>query len=420
MSTRINGLILHILIILVLLFSFLRVFLSLKPNSFTDFYCHFDFTLAVLRNLDPYCLENMVLRKWDDLLIIFPGITFFYFPLIFFGTYVSKFIDLGINFSLSAYVFYLFFAKTAILGEINFRRPTLNMLFFVLLGAIYLNSSPIMMTFRHGQITVFCTFFLLLTIFSKNKLCQVIFFGLTAGYKYSMLTLFAPAFFLKKNYLVSILAFIIFLMIAIFPLYLGNDIIFIYKRYFEVLREDLHSGFNNYATSGYNMLQFEFFRCNYINTIGKIVILLTAAYIMFRERKTTTLGLNYLFTLSCLTMLISYHRLYDLSLVVLLLYGFVALLLSTRQWIKAGLAVAFSLYFIVPFSLICSISEALAEIPGIGEIVYISKYYKIDVFPFSAVMFLLLTVYSLYLYFFNKFDITLTPGKSENYDKKNR
>lgn len=404
--------------VLILTISVLRLVLSLKPHSFTDFYCHFDFTVAVWKNLDPYNLDNLILRKWDDLLIIFPGISFFYFPFLGLGTHLGKFVDLGLNIVMCCFVFFYFLKNTGLLDGISFRQPTLNTFGVILLGAVYLNSSPMMMTFRHGQITLFCTLFMLLTLFTKNKFGKIIFFGLAAGYKYSMLTLFAPAFFLKKNYLVSILAFVLFLLIAIFPLYLGNDIIHLYQRYFEVLQEDIQHGFNNYAKSGYNMLQIEFFRCNYINHAGKLATLLLVIYIMFRERKTTTFGMNYLFVLSCLTMLLSYHRLYDLSFVLLILHAYVFLLLRTRQWFKLVIASAFIGYFMLPFSAIIDFSIELSKIPGIEDFVYISKYYKVQVFPLSAVMFLFLSVYSVYLYFSNKDDVILNYGE-ENVEKNN-
>lgn len=404
--------------VIILAMSVLRLVLSLKLNSFTDFFCHFDFTVAVWKNLDPYNLDNLILRKWDDLLIIFPGITFFYFPFLGLGPNLGKFVDLGLNIVMCCFVFFYFLKNTGLLNGISFRQPTLNTFGVILLGAVYLNSSPMMMTFRHGQITLFCTMFMLLTLFTKNKFGKIIFFGLAAGYKYSMLTLFAPAFFLKKNYLVSILAFILFLLIAIFPLYLGNDIIHLYQRYFEVLQEDIQHGFNNYAKSGYNMLQIEFFRCNYINLAGKLATLLTVIYIMFKERKTTTFGMNYLFVLSCLTMLLSYHRLYDLSSVLLILHAYVFLLLRTRQWFKLVIASAFIGYFMLPFSTIIDFSIELSKIPNIGDFICISKYYKVQVFPLSAVMFLLLSAYSIYLYFSNKDDVILNYGE-ENVKKNN-
>jgi hypothetical protein len=166
------------------------------------------------------------------------------------------------------------------------------------------------------------------------------------------------------------------------------------------------------------MLQIEFFRCNYINHAGKLATLLLVIYIMFRERKTTTFGMNYLFVLSCLTMLLSYHRLYDLSFVLLILHAYVFLLLRTRQWFKLVIASAFIGYFMLPFSAIIDFSIELSKIPGIEDFVYISKYYKVQVFPLSAVMFLFLSVYSVYLYFSNKDDVILNYGE-ENVEKNN-
>ncbi len=276
-----------------------------------------------------------------------------------------------------------------------------------MLGFLFLNSSPVIMTTRHGQITMFFSIFLLLTIYAKHRWSRTLFFGIAAGMKYSMITIFAPALFLKRYYLTCILAFGIFMFIAISPAFLGNSLIQIYSRYLEVLQSDISSGFNNYAVSGYNMLQLEFFKISGLNSAAKLLCLLLALYIIFRDRRNNSFGMNFLFAIMCLSMLLCYHRLYDIPVIMLCLFANLYLFILKKDFKNVIISLIFAGFFIAPLSAIIVVAERIGTIPYISKVFIMCQYYQdvLPVFPLTAIVFLLLTGYALYLYFRRKEDI---------------
>jgi hypothetical protein len=417
---------------MLLLITLVRTFVSLKYGNLGDFYGHLDFAHAVKDRLDPYIMSNLTYThsKWKYPLIIFPGIVFFYLPLLMLSTFSGKImswalrmsdengllmfnlftgriIDVSLNFVAPLVLFYLFFNRAGLLAWRNFKHPDNKTFLLTVLGFLFLNSSPVIMTTRHGQITMFFSIFLLLTIYAKHRWSRTLFFGIAAGMKYSMITIFAPALFLKRYYLTCILAFGIFMFIAISPAFLGNSLIQIYSRYLEVLQSDISSGFNNYAVSGYNMLQLEFFKISGLNSAAKLLCLLLALYIIFRDRRNNSFGMNFLFAIMCLSMLLCYHRLYDIPVIMLCLFANLYLFILKKDLKNVIISLIFAGFFIAPLSAIIVVAERIGTIPYISKIFIMCQYYQdvLPVFPLTAIVFLLLTGYALYLYFRRKEDI---------------
>lgn len=421
-----------------LLITILRILVSLKYGNLGDFYGHLDFVHAVRDRVDPYIMENLTYThsKWKYPLIIFPGIVFFYLPLLMlsvfsgkimswalhmndesgllmFNLFAGRIIDVSLNLIAPFVLFYLFFNKAGLLEWRNFKRPDNKTFLLSLLGFLFLNSSPVIMTTRHGQITMFFSIFLLLTIYAKHRWSRTLFFGIAAGMKYSMITIFAPALFLKRHYLTCILAFGIFMFIAVSPAFFGNSLVQIYGRYLEVLQGDISSGFNNYAASGYNMLQLEFFKISGLNSAAKLLCLLAALYIIFRDRRSNSFGMNFLFVIMCLSMLLCYHRLYDIPLIMLCLIANLYLFIVKKDFKNIIISLFFVGFFIAPLSAIIAVAERVGTIPCMSKIFIMCQYYQdvLPVFPLTAIVFLLLTGYALYLYFRRPEDIVFVLSK---------
>jgi hypothetical protein len=415
-----------------LLFTLGRTLVSLKYGNLGDFYGHLDFAHAVKDRLDPYVMSNLTYThsKWKYPLIIFPGIVLFYLPLLMlsvfsgkimswalrmsdengvlmFNLFTGRIIDVSLNFIAPLVLFYLFFNRAGLLKLHDFKRPDNKTLLLTLLGFLFMNSSPVIMTTRHGQITMFFSIFLLLTIYARHRWSRTLFFGIAAGMKYSMITIFGPALFLKKHYLTCILAFGIFALIAMSPAIFGNNLIQMYSRYLEVLQSDISGGFNNYAVSGYNMLQLEFFKLDMLNSIAKLSALLLALYIIFRDRKNNSFGMNFLFAVMCLSMLLCYHRLYDISVIMLCLIANLYLFILKKDLRNVIITLIFAGFFLAPLSAIIKVAERIGTIPGVSKIFIMCQYYQdiLPVFPLTAIVFLLLTGYSVYLYFSRHEDI---------------
>lgn len=402
LNTPINKTFFYIGLILMFSISVSRIALSFLNNTILgDFYCHLDFTHAVSQRLDPYDLKNLCFstKKWDDALIIFPGIFFFYQPFLLLTLQTGKVLNVTLNFLTSCGLFFLFFKNAGLFKEISFKRPDVRTFLVFFLGFMFINSSPVMMTTRHGQVTMFFTAFLLLTLYAKHHWSRVLFFGLAAGIKYSMITIFAPALFLKKYYLTCILACGVFLFIAAFPVFWGNNPITIYSRYLDVLRGDLGGGFNTYAISGYNMLHLEFFKYNGLNIMLKAICGLLALYIIFKDRNKDSFGMNFLFVIMCLSMLLSYHRLYDTPLIMLCLLANFYLFILNKEWKNILISAVFIAFSMVPFSVVMNLAQMIADVPYVADIFIVSRYFKITVFPLPAIIFLLLSTYAAFIYF---------------------
>jgi len=407
LNTAVNRKVFYVLLFCLLALTISRIIITHKDNPLIDFVCHFDSSAAICNNLNPYDSKNLKHFEWDCPPIVFPGTFLFFTPLLPFDLELAKIIHLSLNIIAACCLVYLFFRKARMLNDFDYRKPDVKALLILFMAFIFLNSTPAIMSFRLGQNTIFLTLFLVLCLFCKNKWGSIILFSISAVSKYTMLTLLAPALFLKKNYLFCIVSFMVFMLFAISPVICGHNIITLYHNYAELVQKYISTGFNTYAESGYSMLNIGYFKLNIINILGKLFFGLLAVYIIFRDRRQNSFGMNFLLSIMCITMLLSYHRLHDIHLIILLLLAEFYFFLINNDKINMLISAAFIIFFAAPFSLVLSVSHLIAKLPHVGDVFYTCNYYlqNRDVFPLSAVVFLFLTIYSLYLYFFKKEDV---------------
>ena len=350
-----------------------------------------------------------------------PIIFLFFTPFIPMNIDMAKIIHLSLNIIAACGLAWLFFKKARMLDNFDYRKPNVKALLILSMTFIFLNSTPVIMTFRHGQNTIFITLFLVLCLFCRSQWAKVILFSLVAVIKYTMLPLLAPALFLKKNYLFCIVSFLVFLLFTISPVFCGHNIITLYSRYADLILQYVsNGGFNTYVESGYSMLNISFFKLNIINVLGKSLFGLLAVYIIFRDRRQNSFGMNFLLVIMCVTMLVSYHRLHDIPLIMLIILAEFYFFMLKKDKINMLISAIFILFFAVPFTLIIKISHLLCRLPNIGNFIQTGPSdTNIEVFPLSAAIFLLLTVYSLCLYFFKQEDVVFELNESKP-DGENR
>ena len=417
LDTVVNRFFFYMLLFCMFALSLFRIIIPFKDNPLIDFVCYIDTATAICRNLDPYDLRNLRLIDWDCASIgLFPGSFLFFTPFIPMNIDMAKIIHLSLNIIAACGLAWLFFKKARMLDNFDYRKPNVKALLILSMTFIFLNSTPVIMTFRHGQNTIFITLFLVLCLFCRSQWAKVILFSLVAVIKYTMLPLLAPALFLKKNYLFCIVSFLVFLLFTISPVFCGHNIITLYSRYADLILQYVsNGGFNTYVESGYSMLNISFFKLNIINVLGKLFFGLLAAYIIFRERRQNSFGMNFLLVIMCITMLLSYHRLHDIPLIMLIILAEFYFSMLKKDKINMLISAVFIIFFTVPFSLIISLSHLMTKLPHSGDFIQIGHYYlkHMDVFPLSAIVFLLLTIYSLYLYFFKKEDIIFELNESK-------
>ena len=407
LNTVINRKVFYMLLFCLLALTIFRIAITRKDNPMIDFVCHFDSAAAICQNLNPFNSKNLKNFGWDCPPIVFPGTFLFFAPFLSLNLELAKIIHLSLNIIAACCLVYLFFKKARMLDDFDYRRPDIKALLIMFMAFLFLNSTPVMMSFRLGQNTLFLSLFLVLCLYCKNKWARVILFSISAVSKYTMLTFLAPALFLKKYYLFCIVSFMVFVLFAISPVICGHNIITLYHNYAELVQQYVSTGFNTYAESGYSMLNIGYFKLNIINILGKLLFGLLAVYIIFRDRWQNSFGMNFLLSIMCITMLLSYHRLHDIHLIMLLLLAEFYFFLINRDKVNMLISAAFIIFFAVPFSLVLNFSHMITKLPHVGDIFYTCNYYlqNRDVFPLSAVVFLFLTIYSLYLYFYKREEV---------------
>jgi hypothetical protein len=393
-------------IFLLLAFCVGRMIHAYVNNIGIDFTLFYSCTYAAMRGQDFFDVKNLVFYEWEESLMVLPGLLIFYIPYMLLGVHDARLLYFLLSLTASIFVYVWAFKLTGLLKKVDFRNPNLNTLLFFASGFIFLNSSPQLMCQRNGQVGIWVLFLVLWFFTTGNKYLKSILFGLAAVFKYSMITFFAPLLFFKKQYFICFAAFAVFLLVCMWPALAGYNLIDLYVRYAEVIQNTISGGCNSYSLAGHDMLQFGYFRIDLINLLGKVLFGGIMLFIFWRERDKEGVGLNLLLLTFCFTMLVSYHRLYDNIIVVLLLLVKTNFLILRKDWLNAGICGAFLGFYLVPVSWVFRIANYLGS-TGLSKIFHVSPFEQFPtVLPVIAWSQTVLGLYLLYLYFKTDDDYT--------------
>ena len=378
----------------------LRIITSFRNNLIIDFVCYVDCTMALLKGLDCYEINNLVLHEWDGPLIIYPGMTLYFIPWTFMSIKISSLIYYILT-AIGATASCVFIFKiTGLLQRIKFKDPDKYTCLFFFSIFLFINSSPVIMCLRHGQSPTWIILGFLLFFYFDNPYAKTLTLGLVALMKYSMITVLAPLLFAKRYYFICIIAFVIFIILSLYLVFCGFDPFQYYIHYVQVLMDSLDNGYNSFAVSGYNMLQIDFFRLDYLNAICKLLLVALTLYILFIERKRDGVGLNLLLLIFCISMLVSYHRLYDAGIIVLLLLVKINFLLRKRDWINIAVCSGFCLFYVAPLDVVFQISDHFGSYPMLSKIFHTCSFKKqySHLLPLPSWSIIALAGYAFYLY----------------------
>ena len=402
---------------------FLAVFLAgrmlyvYEENRDVDFILFFSDAYAAMRGWDFFDVNNLIFYEWDEPMMVLPGLILFYVPYTLLDIHTARVLYYVLSLGASVFVYVWLFRLTGLLGKVDFRKPNLNALMFFLGGFIFLNSSPQVMCQRNGQVGIWVLLLLLLffTVSPEKRLVRTILFGLAAVFKYSMITFFAPLLFIKKQYFICIAAFLVFLLVCVWPALAGYNVVDLYIRYAEVICNTLDGGYNSFKLAGHDLLQFDFFRISFLNLLGKLFFGVTMLFIFWKERKKGGIGLNLLAVVFCFTMLVSYHRLYDNIIIVLLLLVKTNFLVLKKNWRNASFCGGFLTFYLLPVSWVFTFAGWLGEmLPGLGALFYLPVYAQYGpVVPVIAWSQVLLGLFVLYLYLKTEEDYIFKLGKND-------
>ncbi|MDD5727482.1 MAG: hypothetical protein PHV59_02860 [Victivallales bacterium] len=382
------------------LVSGIRMYKAFTGNIGIDFTLFFSCAHAAVRGQDFFDVHNLVFYHWEESLMVLPGLLLFFIPYLLFDIHFARLIYFLLGWGVAGFAYVRLFVIVGLLRKVNFRRPGKEALLFFGGAFLFLNSSPLLMCQRNGQMTVWVLLLLVLFFSVRNRYWRAVFFGLAAVCKYSMLTFFAPLLLIKKQYLICFAAFAVFLLPGLWPALAGHNLFTLYARYAEVIMNTLNGGCNSFPLAGHDLLQFGFFRAEAVNLAGKLFFLLAMLLIFKKEYGRPGIGLNLLLLVFCLTMLVSYHRLYDNVIVVLLLIIKTNFLINRKSRCRALVCGLFLAYYLVPVSWIFTIANYLGtNISWLQKEFFISPYSQYaQVLPLIAFSQTALGLWALYLY----------------------
>lgn len=377
-----------------------RMYESFVGDNGIDFTLFFSCAYAAVRSQDFFDVHNLIFYEWEESLMVLPGLLLFFIPFLLFNIHTARLIYflLGLGSVLFCYVW--MFKLTGLLKKVDLRSPNLNTLMFWGGFFLFLNSYPQLMCLRNGQTTIWVMLLLVLFFSTDNRYWRTVFFGLAAVFKYSMLTFFAPLLLVKKQYFICFAAFAIFTTVCMWPALAGYNLVELYGRYAKVILNTLDNGCNSFPLAGHDLLQVGYFRFPAVNLAGKLFFTLAMLLFFWKERKTEGIGLNLLMLVFCLTALVSYHRLYDNVILVLLLIVKTNFLVFRKDWKNSVICSAFLAYYLIPVSWIFEIADIIgSNVLWLHNVFYLSPYAQYSqVLPVIAFSQTVLGLYLLYLY----------------------
>ena len=181
-------------------------------------------------------------------------------------------------------------------------------------------SNPFLHTLHIGQNNCFAALFLFVALLFPNhdRYLNIFFLGMAAAVKYSIMTLLVPVLIFQKRLKMSILGFIFFMtMMLSVGLWLNGPILS-FIDYLKLVSFDVKHGANSYENNAYEYICLGFFKIQIINTILKILIVLSYCWILCKKIINNKVN-NSIFhftaieccLFSSMTLCISYHRLHD-------------------------------------------------------------------------------------------------------------
>ncbi|MFC1478049.1 glycosyltransferase family 87 protein [Candidatus Margulisiibacteriota bacterium] len=370
-----------------------------------DYFAYYDQTQLIVEGQNPYDPSNLRLLDLEKAPIVFPGYVAVFLPHLLFNVHITKYLFLIFNLLAGPLVLILLLRRTNLFEKINLADPNAGTVLLIASFYLYLNSSPYIFTLLNGQSTFLIAVCFMLMLFAKSFPVQSAAFAVSAVLKYSLLPFYGLILLFKRKYVFCLVSFTLFALCALSPALFGHDLKELYTAYYaNVISWCTGDGYNTFPVYGYAQLQAEFFKSGILNILIKLLVLTTAIWAVYRERQSRRLGLKLLLLIGCATMVISYHRIYDLVLVIPLMLVFWLSFYKQKQFAHFSITGIFLLWLLLPRHLVLKLGNAIGSLFQNNSVIHLPQYVGelnnlTHIFPIYAVMMLLLTFYSAYLYF---------------------
>jgi hypothetical protein len=367
----------------------------LEP-TFVDYTCFVDATQAILRGQDPFALENLRHARWNVAPLVYPGLTLFFLPFALIDLNPGKYLYTLFNAAAGLAYYFVLVRRSGLCARFSLRAPDRRTAAASLGACLYVNSIFFVQSLHVGQVAMFGAMLMAFSLPSTQPFLRTMALAASAALKYSNVPLWALLYAVKGRFRFCVASFLLFLAISALPAIFGHDLIGLYGAYLKNLRAwTSPGGGNTFAVSGYTMLTLDFLESDALTLIGKGALLLAFVWILWRERQRRMgdYDLHVLFFASCLTLGLAYHRTYDGALAYPFLLLEAACLFRARDWPHAAIAGTFIAVFSLPGRVFIAIATQLGAAIGQNGFVVIPD----GIFPLSAVLMFLVTVFALYL-----------------------
>ena len=363
-------------------------------------------------------------ESWGAIIpIVYPGqMLFFVIPGYLWGR-VIQFVYLALNIGIVFFLFALTLVKACGYQVRDLWTPGRKQFFYALCCFFCLMCCGTKDVLKWGQISIVLAlcFYLIFWIGDRGYFwLRTVLFSFIAVAKYSLLPVAAPLLFFKGHWKLCIAAFSVFVFLSISPFFFGNDLAELYSEYLKAVAITVQpGGINHYSSHPVGMCHLDLFKSPVIVYCLKALIIGVVLWLFWREHKKDYVSDTLFLLAFSLTMLVTYHRIYD----IILVYPLFAIRLfdfaRTKQWSLFGITFLFPLFLCLPRLVTYDLLGSwIGRIPKLGAVVYLyeNRIYG-PVFPVMSLFSVALALWSLYLYLHVKdpyrFELPVPKKKQE-------
>ncbi len=376
----------------------LRLAIAYRTAIFVDARFFVETANWVRQGISPYKPE-VFLTKFGCAPIQPPSMSLLAMPLCIF----SKTIQNYVFFCLGVISFFVFVIMVFHYYGYNFKdyiKPRWNNLPINIIFTCVCISSPFLVMLRAGQTSSMAAFFLFVTLLypKQDTGGNILWLGLSAALKYSLMTFQVPVLVLQRRWKMSILAFLVFVMMCLSIGYWLPDIVSVFKEYIVCVTKSTSAGGNSFGEGAFFFLGTGFFKNGIINRFLQIIVCISYCLVLFKIWKRCNSQSDSFFPskltawewglFTAMTVFISYHRIQDgilfmpfLGVVVLDLYKKCINNIRKINMINLIVSCMMLLFWVAPLSLVLTVCSKIGEIFPSGEKIF--YYTKDEVGGFS-------------------------------------
>lgn len=398
----------------------LRLAMAYRTALFTDTRFFVETANWVRQGLCPYKPE-VFLTKFGAAPLQSPSMSLLSMPLCFCSmtiqNYVFFFLGTLAYFAFAVLVFNYFGFHYK-----EFTKPRWGNLLVLFVLTLVCIASPFLGMLRAGQNSSLAAVCLFIALFypAQDKNNNIIWLGLSAAFKYSLMTFQIPILVLQRRLKMSILAFLLFIVMCLSIGIWLDDLVGVFREYVGCVSKSTSHGGNSYGDGSFFFLSIGFLKHKIVNHLLRLFVCLAYMGVLLKIwKRGKAQGDKYfpmhltsvdwgLFTI--MTIFFSYHRIQDgilfvpfLGVIVLKLYQSCIIIkdINYKRFFQLIFASLFLMFWVIPSSIVFSLGSKIGNLLPIGEKIV---YYSSDdmggfsnIFPIMPFVMFAMIVYLLWV-----------------------